>query len=269
MPVPPRTILLIDDDELSRAVLGLYLADAGYQVMEAEDGTAALNCVRRHGTAISLVLCDLQMPGLHGPALLAAMRPLLTAGTPVLAISGSQPAPETVATFNGFLLKPPTPGQLGETVDALLREATAPAHDPRSNVTILDQLAATGERTTVLDESAFGPLCAMLRKEQLTELFRLSFSELSKHLVRMEQALHAGDRETMHHSAHTVKGSFAIVGARELQQLAALLEAGTGTFADQTATLAQIPLAADRLRRMLSSREVHLELLPPSVQERS
>jgi len=269
MPVPPRTILLIDDDELSRSVLGLYLAEAGYAVVEAEDGQAALACLRGPGATIDFVLSDLQMPGVHGPALLAAMRPLLVAGTPVLAMSGSQPAPETIADFDGFLLKPPTPEQLQEVIAALLPDGAATVRDHDEEEVILHQLAATGERTPVLDETAFGPLRDMLRTEQLIELFRLSFRELSKHLARMEQALQTGDRETMHHSAHTVKGSFAIVGARELQQLAALLEAGHGTFADQTATLAQIPLAAERLRRMLSTREVHLELLPPSVQERS
>ena len=268
MPVPPRTVLLIDDDELGRSVLELYLTDAGYTVIEAADGAAALAQLQRFAPSISIVLCDMQMPGLHGPALLAAMLPLLTAGTPVLAMSGSQPAPEQIATFDAFLLKPPTPEQLLHAVEALLpAEVAAPRASAASS--ILPERTASGETTVVLDETAFAPLCHMLRPEQLRELFALSFHELDKHLARMQQAMVIGDRETMHHSAHTVKGSFAIVGARELQQLGATLEAGTGTSADQAATLARIPLAADRLRRMLSTRGVHLELLPPSDQERS
>ena len=216
-------------------------------------------------TPISLVLCDLQMPGLQGPALLAAMRPLLGPAIPVLAMSGSQPAPAHIATFDDFLLKPPTPERLLDKVESLLTAGRQAARDPA----ILSAIAASSDDAIVLDETAFGPLSQMLRTEQLVELFTLSFRELDKHLGRMQQALATGDRDLMHHSAHTVKGSFAIVGARELQQLGATLEEGNGTVADQTATLALIPLAADRLRRMLSSRGVHLELLPHSDQERS
>lgn len=264
MPAPPRNVLLIDDDELSRSVLELYLTDAGYRVIEAEDGAAALAHLGRAGGAIAFVLCDLQMPGLHGPALLAAMRPLLAPATPVLAMSGSLPAPEQIASFDAFLLKPPTPEQLLNMVEALLPAGIAPPREDTIDTTILLEVAAASDAPVVLDETAFAPLCHMLRNEQLVELFTLSFRELDKHLGRMQHAMATGDHEAMHHSAHTVKGSFAIVGARELQQLGAILESGTGTFADKAATLARIPLAADRLRRMLSSRGVHLELLPPS-----
>lgn len=268
MPAPPRTVLLIDDDELSRSVLELYLTDAGYHVKEAEHGAAALACLHRVGESVAIVLCDLQMPGLHGPALLAAMRPLLPPATAVLAMSGSLPAPEQIATFDGFLLKPPTLEKLLDTVEALLARGSAPPRAGDLEESVVQDIAAASDAPVVLDETTFAPLCHMLRTAQLVELFTLSFGELDKHLERMRLALATGDRDAMHHSAHTVKGSFAIVGARELQQLGALLEEGTGTFADQTATLAQIPLAADRLRRMLSSRGVHLELLPPSDQER-
>ena len=264
MPAPPRTVLLIDDDELSRSVLELYLTEAGYRVVEAENGAAALAQLGRAGNTISLVLCDMQMPGLHGPELLTSMRPLLAPATPVLAMSGSQPAPEQIAMFDAFMLKPPAPEHLLEIVEALLLSGITLPRAGTLDATILQKVAAASDESVVLDETAFAPLCLMLRNEQLVELFHLSFSELDKHLGRMQAALQTGDRAAMHHSAHTVKGSFAIVGARELQYLGALLEAGTGTFADQAATLAQIPLAADRLRRMLSSRGVHLELLPPS-----
>ena len=206
MPAFPCTVLLIDDDELSRAVLELYLTDAGFRVIEAEDGAAALAQLDEAGESIALVLCDMQMPGLHGPALLTAMRPLLPAATPVLAMSGSQPAPEQIARFDAFLLKPPTPEQLLGTVEALLAPEASPMSANIQSPAILDQVAAAGDRPVVLDEAAFAPLCLMLRNEQLVELFTLSFRELDKHLGRMQAALAAEDRAAMHHSAHTVKG---------------------------------------------------------------
>ena len=182
-------------------------------------------------------------------------------------MSASQPAPEQVARFNGFLRKPAIPEQLIGAIEGLLPVSAVSACGSTLPPSIVPELAASTETAPVLDETVFAPLSRMLHREQLLELFTLSFRELDKHLARMQQALAAADRATLHHSAHTIKGSFAVVGARELQQLGATLEAGTGTIADQAATLARIPLAADRLRRMLSTRGVHLELLPPSDQE--
>ncbi len=272
MPSPTRTVLLIDDDELSRSVIELYLSDAGNTVLEADCGDAALTILRTAHPDIDAVLCDMQMPGLHGPPLLRELRSLLAPGTPIVAMSAQQPLPEQVAGFDLFLLKPFSAERLQATLEALLATSMTPERrhtqperplaDAREPATLPGH--APEETPPVLDLTVFDQLQRMLRPEQLAELFQLSFSELDKHLARMQQAIDASDRETLHHSAHTVKGAFAIVGARELQQLGALLEAGFGSPADQAETLAQIPLAADRLRGMLTSHGIHLEQRSPS-----
>ncbi len=58
-------ILLIEDDQDIRASTAELLADEGFSVVEAEDGSAALAHLR-HGLAPSLILLDLMMPGLTG-----------------------------------------------------------------------------------------------------------------------------------------------------------------------------------------------------------
>lgn len=61
-----KTILIIDDSASMRAILGDMLVDAGYNVVEAVDGHAGLELVKR--TKFDLIITDLSMPVLDGIA---------------------------------------------------------------------------------------------------------------------------------------------------------------------------------------------------------
>jgi two-component system response regulator RegA len=60
----PRTILLVDDEELFRSRLARALHDRGYSVTEAESGTRALEVARAESPELCVV--DLRMPGMSG-----------------------------------------------------------------------------------------------------------------------------------------------------------------------------------------------------------
>ena len=64
-------LLLVDDDEAIREVLGFNLEEAGHTVITAPDGAAALEL---YSPDIDVVLTDLRMPKMDGMALLAALR---------------------------------------------------------------------------------------------------------------------------------------------------------------------------------------------------
>ncbi len=250
-------VLLIDDDELSRAVLELHLSAAGYEVTEVESGEGAIAVLRDLGTAgFDVVLSDLQMPGLYGPALAEQVRALLGEEVPLLAMSGSQPAAARYAGFDGFLLKPFTPEQFGVVV-----------HGLREKRVVETQPISGGDAAEVLEEATFAQLASMMKPAQMEEIFALSFAELEKHVSRMQSALEAGDTAALQANAHAMKGGFSILGAREMQALGARLETGGDTAADQTATLREIPLAAERLRRMLTSRGLQVNGSRSSRQE--
>jgi CheY-like chemotaxis protein len=59
-----QTILLADDDEMTRRVLRLYCMRCGYDVIEAGDGQEALKIVERN--CPNLVIMDILMPVLDG-----------------------------------------------------------------------------------------------------------------------------------------------------------------------------------------------------------
>ena len=65
-------VLLVDDDDIQRTVLGLQLTEAGYRVRSARDGHEALSLARSEKPDV--VLTDIMMPGIDGYCLCAAIR---------------------------------------------------------------------------------------------------------------------------------------------------------------------------------------------------
>lgn len=65
-------ILLIDDDDSLRAMLGIYLARAGHTVIQAHDGQEGLELFP--ATAADLVITDMMMPKKDGLEVLRALR---------------------------------------------------------------------------------------------------------------------------------------------------------------------------------------------------
>jgi two-component system cell cycle sensor histidine kinase/response regulator CckA len=63
------TILLVEDEQALREVTRRILIGAGYRVLTAEHGPAALELAARHGEAIDMLLSDVVMPQMPGPQL--------------------------------------------------------------------------------------------------------------------------------------------------------------------------------------------------------
>ncbi len=64
-----ETILVVEDESSVRMVAVASLRKAGYRVLEATEGEEALRIAESHDGPIDLVLTDVLMPGIHGPAL--------------------------------------------------------------------------------------------------------------------------------------------------------------------------------------------------------
>jgi two-component system cell cycle sensor histidine kinase/response regulator CckA len=121
----PRTptILVVDDEDIVRALVTRALRDAGYRVVQAQHGAAALALLEGRCETIHLVISDLVMPGVGGRELarwVTAHCPAL----PVLFISGY---PRTYLEAHDLydaaiplLRKPFLPSRLLEAVQELL-----------------------------------------------------------------------------------------------------------------------------------------------------
>jgi two-component system cell cycle sensor histidine kinase/response regulator CckA len=65
-------ILVVDDDEMVRYILEALLSGAGYRVVEADSGEAAIQKFSQQ--LFPLVLMDMFMPGMGGPEALQRIR---------------------------------------------------------------------------------------------------------------------------------------------------------------------------------------------------
>lgn len=83
---PVASILLVEDDESVRQVLGKALVRRGYRVVEASNGARAFEMIEQ-GEAVDVVVSDVVMPEMGGFELAARLRRHDTA-VRVLLISG-------------------------------------------------------------------------------------------------------------------------------------------------------------------------------------
>ena len=81
------TVLLAEDDVVIRALIARALEKRGHLVRVAEDGVEAVRLFREHHDAIDVVILDVRMPNLEGPAALAEMR-VLRPDLPAVLLSG-------------------------------------------------------------------------------------------------------------------------------------------------------------------------------------
>ncbi len=70
-----KTILIADDSESIRAVVGFALREAGYEVIVANDGQHALDLLLQNDQ-VSLIVSDLNMPIKDGISFLKDVRSL-------------------------------------------------------------------------------------------------------------------------------------------------------------------------------------------------
>jgi DNA-binding response OmpR family regulator len=69
-------VLLVEDEPMVRMVTRHYLAEGGYEVLEASTGSAAVQVCRTHQGPIHLLVTDMVLPVLSGSDVARAVRTL-------------------------------------------------------------------------------------------------------------------------------------------------------------------------------------------------
>lgn len=96
VPSSKLSILIVDDEEPIRDLLGWMLEDHGHTVYPAADGYKALALLRDE-KPIDIVLSDINMPGMDGVTLCRVIEAEFPS-LPVLLISG-RPRPDGIKAF--------------------------------------------------------------------------------------------------------------------------------------------------------------------------
>lgn len=213
-------VLVVDDIDTNRDVIGRMLRQQGHRTSEASSGEAALTLGRGH--VYDLVLMDIRMPGLGGTETLARWRNpafgMLDPDCPVIALTANaQPAERArllAAGFTEYLTKPVTPDMLARALD--LAADLQLARDIELDIN-------TGTQRPVLDTQAGGAL-------------RLR-ADVARLHAQLGAALAAQDRPACLDLLHTLKG---LAGQAGLD----LLGTAAATWEDQLARGAPLSQAA-------------------------
>ena len=70
----PPTVLIADDQELTRSLASRFLKRLGFVILQAENGAQAVDLYRERAGEIALVLLDLRMPVMGGAEALRRIR---------------------------------------------------------------------------------------------------------------------------------------------------------------------------------------------------
>lgn len=122
-----KKIVVVDDSRTARQQVAVTLNNAGYEVIEAVDGSDGLLKIMTHADA-SLVVCDVNMPNLNGLDMLKSLRTdqpsaqmpiimLTTEAKPALLQQAKQ------AGAKGWIVKPFKPDMLVAAVRKLVGDA--------------------------------------------------------------------------------------------------------------------------------------------------
>ena len=115
-------VLLVDDSGLARRGTRRVLEEAGYTVVEAEDGLSALE--RFSIEKPDVVLLDLVMKGMYGLDVLNKLRELDPVARVIVVSADIQTSSRDMvqaAGAAGFINKPAAPGQVVAMVEQVLK----------------------------------------------------------------------------------------------------------------------------------------------------
>ncbi|MBW2695788.1 MAG: response regulator [Deltaproteobacteria bacterium] len=239
---PEARVLVVDDGEENRELVGLVLEEVGLVVDGAENGQVGVEMARR--IDYDVILMDMQMPVMDGYTATKALR---SEGieTPIYALTANAMdgfEQECIAIgCCGYLVKPVEIDLLLDTMAALLggQRAAVPTPAPSSSAESFGSPVAEPEIGTT-DSRLVSRLASNPRFRPIIEKF---VGRLAIKLEAMESAHETGDLTELASLAHWLKGAGGMVGFDEFHGPAETLE-----ILAKEAKLEEIETALSELR---------------------
>ena len=116
------TVLVVEDEILVRDMIAEELRDAGFEVLEAEDGEVASSLLTTSET-VDVLFTDIRLPGPLDGWAIARLARQLRSNLPVIYATGYTVDRSAEVPGAIFLSKPYQPSQIVETIHRLLRSA--------------------------------------------------------------------------------------------------------------------------------------------------
>lgn len=234
------TLLVIDDDLVSREVMATMLTLGGFPVHTAKNGDESLALLDGGTCAPEVILMDTQMPGLSGVPLIEQLR--IRSKAMLFAISASEPPAQVRTAVDGFLMKPFGPEEL-----QLALRHQAPVHEP---VPLPDG--------PVINLTTLTQLRGLMPESGVREIFAAVVTDLKSRHALLEAAIARGDSGEVRRIGHAIKGGCSMAGALQAARVGELLETRGDDLEYSRSVLPHLQAAAANLKRMLDA-----ELSPP------
>ena len=133
------TIMICDDNETVHQTLQLYLKDAGFRVVSAYDGVAALEMLKTE--KVDLVILDIMLPKLFGTEVCRQIRK--TSDLPIIILSAKVDESDRIVGLelgaDDYVTKPFSPKEVVTRVRTVLRR-TRPSPRKETRLLILGKL---------------------------------------------------------------------------------------------------------------------------------
>lgn len=226
-------MLVIDDDEVSLAVLTVQLNAEGFIVIPASSGEQAMEKIRDLPPEAlpATALVDLNMPGLSGFALAQALREALPQAK-LLAMSATA---SDIDGYDAFVIKPLEISSLHTALAALP----------------LPRPPAQGESAPALREEIYAKLLQTMPHADLHEVYKVCLRDARQRIAQMQKLAQEEDFAGIRRQAHTIKGGAAMVGAARLAAAASWLETGSYERSEILTLIYNLLLYCDELERIL------------------
>lgn len=120
-----KTIMVVDDEEIIRNVIGNILIHLGYQVVKASNGKEALEYLTDNNGEIDAILLDVMMPGLSGIETYQRLKEYWP-NIPVIVVTGRGDQKQNLAMITGgvvgFVEKPFKAAQIAEKLQEVFEK---------------------------------------------------------------------------------------------------------------------------------------------------
>lgn len=248
---PPKglTVLLADDVEVNRELAKAVLERYEHRITEATNGQEAYDAFA--SGQFDIVLMDVQMPEMDGLQAATAIRKLEQERglerTPIVAMTayaGKDDRDKCLsAGMDDYLSKPVKPAQVLEILQRYCGDVVTEQQP--------EAVAAPAPATAVEDEIPVYAKADLLERlggaEALIPRFMgLFFKGVEPNMAALEEAIAEGNPDKVRTSSHAIKGSSANIGAMQMRETVAAIEADA-----KTGDISGAPAGFERLKQQL------------------
>ncbi len=201
---PGKTVLVIEDNEVNKKVIGYHLDPIGIITTMVNDGKEAVELLE-DGKRFDLIIMDLQMPVMNGFQATAYIRQKLQLDIPIIAMTASALKNEEAKCYelgmNEYLSKPFAPEDLYRVLEMYL-----------NGKVVEKKLFASAKDTPY----SLDFISVKKKPEVIAHVLGIILEETPNALLAIREAISNEEWKEAYEKSHKLKSSLGLIQAKEL-----------------------------------------------------